>query len=78
MHAALWIVVAVLLLAAVRVAIDRLPSRPVDPEPPAKPVLATCMQCPRPVPPGTTWCSFVCRSYDDRHDDSHPGGDRDA
>ncbi|MFP8959997.1 hypothetical protein ACLIYP_05405 [Streptomyces nanhaiensis] len=32
------------------------------------PALDTCACCPRPVPRGTTYCSWACRNEDDRHD----------
>jgi hypothetical protein len=32
------------------------------------PALDTCLGCDRPVPRGTTWCGWICRNFDDRHD----------
>jgi hypothetical protein len=28
----------------------------------------TCIECGTPIPAGRTWCSWLCRSMDDRHD----------
>lgn len=38
---------------------------PAAPAPAAK---STCADCGVPVPAGRTWCSWVCRNRDDRHD----------
>ncbi|GAA2457235.1 hypothetical protein [Streptomyces macrosporus] len=40
------------------------------------PALDTCACCPRPVPRGTTYCGWLCRNEDDRHDRfDYPGDD---
>ncbi|MDI9885354.1 hypothetical protein QMZ92_13350 [Streptomyces sp. HNM0645] len=31
--------------------------------------MTTCLGCERPIPAGTTWCGWLCRNVDDRHDD---------
>lgn len=40
------------------------------------PALDTCLCCPRPVPRGETYCGWLCRNEDDRHDRfDYPGDD---
>ncbi|MER7046721.1 hypothetical protein [Streptomyces jumonjinensis] len=34
----------------------------------AEPV-TSCLGCERAIPAGRTWCGWVCRNFDDRHDD---------
>jgi hypothetical protein len=58
---------ALVALLLVRWAIDHSTTAVAYTVRPARPV-TDCLGCGRDVPAGRTWCSFLCRSFDDRHD----------
>ena len=39
---------------------------------PAVEPVTTCLGCDCPIPVGATWCSWLCRNLDDRHEDYEP------
>lgn len=41
------------------------------PAPPVAPPSSTCLGCDYPIPAGRVWCSWLCRNWDDRHDDGY-------
>jgi len=61
---ALYPAAAAALLILTWFAINHAPA-PVTPAPAAKP---KCADCGLTVPAGRTYCSWVCRNRDDRHD----------